>query len=306
MRNPMLVGLFLVGTSAVAGGCAGANPGEPAASTGSSRVRIVVSTAVSGATAMHLIATCDALAGLAVDKTIPVSEGPLVIDLEVPPSTCTVTAAVLSGDIDLGLGSAQADLQAGETTQITVAGQSGQAAGGSAGSATVQISVDVAPRISGVDVEMSSGADAGATTKVHVHASKRDGGSLTYFWSGADLLQGAVQGSSTLSLPTTTIAAAASRGAPVVHVVVVDARGAAAAADIALVLIGANVQGSMSADAGASARHEACFDAQAVCNAACPPGVDLGGLPASANASCFANCAVPLLSCDQADPPSPS
>src|SRR6185437_9786565 len=181
-----------------------------------------------------------------------------------------------------------------QTTQITVA--AAPATGSSAGSgATVQIGSDVVPRILGVDVH-ATGTGPEATVSVHVDAEDIDGDALTFFWSGAGLVDGVVVGSSTLTLPSAAIAAAAA-GTPSLHVVAQDAQGAATAADVVLATTGGTVQGAMSASAGESDAMAACLDAQAQCNASCAPAVTAAGVAVATNAACTAGCGAALLVC---------
>ena len=293
----MLFGL-MVGASAVATGCTKSDPGAPP--TTASQARLVVSTQGSGTTTLRVSVTSEATAEVAFDRMIDVAgDTATVINLSVAPSTYTFTAGVLSGDALLGTSSAQAALNAGETTQVALAAQFDQATG--TGSATVQVGVDVAPQITGVSVQASAGARARTRrTPVHVDARDVGGDALTFFWSGAGLLPGAVQGSSTLSLSTAAIAAAASTGhAGAARRGPGHAKGAATAASIALTVAGADVQGAMAPGGGAPS--QACLDAQAQCNASCAPGLALGAaqgerervVPHSRSA---AGC--PLVSCD--------
>jgi len=299
MRNvhAMLFGLSL-GATVFGTGCASSGTGDLA--TGSSQARMVVSSQDSGTTTLHVTATDDATASVVLDKTVTVSSGtPAVLDFSAAPSTYTISADVLSGDASLGSGSAQVDLMEGETTQIAVSAAPGQVTAGGSGSATVKIGTDVAPRINGVDVHVA-GDGPDATVVVQVDAVDVDGDALAFFWSGTGLLDGAVQGSSTLSLPAAAVSAAAAAGAPSLHVVVQDAQGVAAAADIALAVAGSAVQGSMSPSAGGGAALQACLDAQATCCADCAAGVSVigAGVTANANASCVASCGTTLLSCE--------
>jgi len=293
--NALLLGLAF-GAGVVVVGCTNTESDPYDTSTGSSKARVVVSSQGSGSSTVHVTAMNDATSSVALDKTVEVSPGnPTALSLALPAASYTFSADVLSDDVSVGSSSAQIDLMGGQTTQITVA--AAPATGSSAGSgATVQIGSDVVPRILGVDVH-ATGVGPEATVSVHVDAEDIDGDALTFFWSGAGLVDGAVLGSSTLTLSGAAVAAAAATGTPSLHVVAQDAHGAATAADVVLAIAGGTVQGAMSASAGESDAMAACLDAQAQCNASCAPAVTVGGVAVAANGACAAGCGGALLVC---------
>jgi hypothetical protein len=216
-----------------------------------------------------------------------------VLDITVPPATYTFTVDVLNGVETIDTSSAKADLTNGTTTQIALAAQAATK-GGPASS--VQIGVDMAPQITGVEVQASGAPDTSATTSVTIDASDPNGDSLTFFWSGVTL-EGTVQGTSTMSFSTAAIQAAAASTAPVLHVVAEDASGTSTAADVTLTVAGAAVQGAMVTSSDSGAALQACLDTQAQCNAACAPGLALGAANVTVNATCLASCSASLASC---------
>jgi hypothetical protein len=142
-------------------------------------------------------------------------------------------------------------------------------------------------QIEGVDVQVD-GSGPGAAVNVHADVSSPSGGVLGFFWSGA-CLSGVVQGSSTITLSLAGLEDDATPAAsPVVRVVVEDAAGVAASADIVLTIAEGSVQGTLSTPASAE-----CLGAQAQCAASCNAGV-AGG---PANASCLAGCGASLATC---------
>jgi hypothetical protein len=300
MRNShaMLLGLF-VGAGALITGCGGA--GSDGSPVGSSQARLVFASKGTQPATLHVTATDDATGAVAFDKTVELGgNSASEVDLTLVPSSYTFAVDVLggaSGDATLGSKSAEVDLTDGETTQITLAAQI-DAEGGSNGSAQVQIGVDVAPTIEGVNVQLTGGSSADATVQIDVDATDAGGGALSFFWSGAGLA-GAVQGSSSLSIPASAVAAAAAGAtSPMVHVVVQDAQGATAQADIAHTLAAGAVQGTTTSASGASAAAEACVQAQAQCNASCSPALGLGATGVQVNASCVAGCGLSFASCE--------
>ncbi len=299
MRNAQMLFGLLLGASAAIAGCTKSDAGDQGvAPEGTSQARIVASSHGGGEATLHLTAVAAGTSSVAVDKTIDLDGGPAtVLDLGLPPAMYTFTADVLSGGVSLGTSTAQVDMKDGVTTQIMLAADVGPAAE-SGESAAVQFGVDVAPQITSVEVRSSGGAGSAATTVVQVSATDADGGGLTFFWSGAGLIEGALKGSSTLVLSTSVVTAAASTSPPVLHVVVQDAKGVAATADIALTVAAAGVKGSMSSSAGGDVTLQACLDAQAQCNAACTPGLAVGALGVTADASCLTGCGVSLLACE--------
>jgi hypothetical protein len=300
MRNAhsMLLGLFL-GAGAFTTGC-GSAAGDGSA-VGSSQARMVFVAKGSQPATLHVTATDDATSAVALDKTVDVQgNSAAVVDVSLVPASYTFVVDAIggaSGDATLGSDSAQVDLTDGETTQITLAAQV-DAGAGSDGSAQVQIGVDVAPVIEGVTVQLAGGSSADAAVHIDVDATDTAGGALTFFWSGAGLL-GAVQGSSSLTIPASAVAAAAAGGtSPVVHVTVEDVQGATAQADIALAMADGAVQGTLTAASTASAMAAECLQAQAKCNAGCSPGLSLGGTGLDVNASCVAGCGLSFASCE--------
>lgn len=255
---------------------------------------MVASSQGSGTTTLHVTATDDATSAVVIDKTIEVTGSEAtVVDVSAPPSTYTFTVALVAGAVTVSTSSAQAHLMNGTTTQIALAAQAATMGGAAS---TVQIGVDVAPQITGVDVQ-ATGSGTAAMTSITVNATDVNSDALTFFWSGATL-SGAVQGTSTMSLSTAAIMAAASTTAPVLHVVVQDASGASAAANVALTVAGTSVQGAIMTSTDGGAALQACLDTQAKCNAACAPGVALGATGVSVSATCLASCSTSLASCE--------
>ena len=296
MRNShaMLLGLFL-GAGAFATGCGVA--GTDGSAVGSSQARLVFASKGSQPATLHVTATDETTSAVAFDRTVEVQGNSATeVDVTLVPSSYTFAVDAIggaSGDATLGSKSAVVDLTDGETIQITLAAQ---VDGGSDASAQVQIGVDVAPTIDGVSVQLTGGPSADAAVQIHVDATDAGGGALTFFWSGAGL-DGAVQGSSSLSIQASAIAAAAAGAAsPVVHVVVQDVQGATAQANIAIAMADGAVQGTITAPSGASA--DACVQAQAQCNAGCSPGLGLGATGVDVNASCVAACGLSFASCE--------
>lgn len=259
---------------------------------------MVASTQGSGTTTLHVTATNNASADVAIDKTIEVTAGKAtVLDVDVPPATYTFNVDVVSGSTTLGTSTATADLTNGATTQIALAAQAATMGGAAS---TVQIGVDVAPQITGVDVQSITAGATGPMTQISVDASEPTGGALTFFWSGATLTA-TVQGTSSMSLSTAAVTAAinaaATGVAPTLHVVVQDAAGASTAADISLTMASAGVQGAIATSTDDGAALQACLDTQAQCSAACAPGVALGAANVTVNATCLASCSTALASC---------
>jgi len=292
--HAMLLGLFL-GAGVLGTGCGSAGPGESA--TGSARARLVFAARGSQPATLHVTATDEMTSGVAFDRTVEVqANSASEVDVTMVPCNYTFVVDVLggaSGGATLGSNSAQVSLTDGETAQITLAAQ----VDGNGGSAQVQIGLDVAPTIEGVSVQLTGGASADAAVQIDVQATDASGGALTFFWSGAGL-QGAVQGSSSLSIPVSAVlAASAGTATPVVHVVVQDVQGATAEADVALTVANGAVQGTVSSAGTASANAQACAQAQAQCNAGCSTGLGLGaGL--DVNAACVAACGLSFATCE--------
>jgi hypothetical protein len=286
-----MVGLFL-GAAAFGMGCKGGGTNT----VGSSQARLVLAAKGSTPATLHVTATDDATAAVVLDKTVEVQENSAsVVDLSLPPASYTFTAGALggaSGGASLGSESAQITLAGGALTQINV--NAAMANGGA--SAQVQIGVDVAPVIKGIAVQAGAAqGEPGPTVQINVDASDAAGGALRFFWSGAGL-QGAVEGSSSLTLSVAALtAAAAFPGQPVVHVVVQDAQGTCADADVTLSVVEGAVESTTTTTIGAAT--SACTDAQAQCNAACTPDL---GLSAGANVSiapCLAQCSLSFATC---------
>jgi hypothetical protein len=297
MRNAhaMLLGLVL-GAGALTTGC-GAN-GSRDGAVGSSQARLVFAARGSQPATLHATATDEATSAVAFDQTFEVQGGSAtVLDVTLAASSYTFVVDVLggaSGDATLGSSSAELDLTAGETTQITVAAQ---VEGATGASAQVQIGADVAPTIDGVGVQIT-GSGADATVQIDVQATAAGGGALRFFWSGVGL-PSAVEATSSMSIPASAVAAAVAAGAsPVVHVVVQDANGVTTQADVALAMANGTVQGTLTAGAAAGAAAEACASAQAQCNAGCSTGLGLGGTGLDVNASCVAACGLSFASCE--------
>jgi len=263
-------------TLAFVAGCTGATSDG---ATATSQARLVVSSTGQQTATLRVTAVEDATADTVVDQTITVSPGSAqVVSLSLDPSGYTFAVDVLgSGNAKLGTSSAHVDLEQGVLTQISLAAEVDGAS-----SAQVNIGVDTAPEIQAVKVSLD-----GDTVNVHIDASDSGGGNLAFFWSGAGLT-GAVQGSSTLSIPSAAVAANS-----MLHVVVQDAHGVASSADIALAAGGGTVQGAMFGEASAVP----CLDAQAQCNATCGSATVLGAVT-SADASCLAGCSLTLAQCE--------
>ena len=133
----------------------GASSGD--GSVGSSQARLVFASKGTEPATLHVTATDDATSAVAFDKTVEVQgNSASEVDLTLAPSSYTFVVDVLggaSGDATLGSKSAVVDLTDGETTQITLAAQ----VDGGSSSAQVQIGVDVAPTIEGVEVQLTGG-----------------------------------------------------------------------------------------------------------------------------------------------------
>jgi hypothetical protein len=273
--HTLLSGFTLTAVAFVAG-CTGATSDG---ATGSSQARLVVSSTGQQTATLRVTAVEDATADTVVDQTITVAAGSAqVVSLSLDPSGYTFAVDVLgAGDAKLGSTSAHVNLEQGVLTQIALTADVDGAS-----NAQVNIGVDTAPQIEGVKVSLD-----GDTVNVHIDASDDGGGDLSFFWSGAGL-SGAVQGSSTLSIPSAAVAANS-----MVHVVVQDAHGVASSADIALATAGGDVQGAMFGEASAAA----CLDAQAQCNATCGSATVLGAVT-SADVSCLAGCSLTLAQCE--------
>ncbi|MFT3774261.1 MAG: hypothetical protein QM820_53545 [Minicystis sp.] len=285
--NATLFGLLL-GAGSVIAGC----NGSAESPSGSSQARLVMAVQGTGSASLHVTASDQASAEVVIDRVVTVKAGEAtVIDLDVAPSSYAFHVDVMGGasGAHLGDGSAEAVIAGGATTEIRMTAIVADSGGD--GSAKVQVGVDTAPQIQGIAVEADG--SAGGDAKIHVDAVDADGDALTFFWSGAGL-EGAVQGSATLSV---SAAALASASAPVIHVVVQDKLGATTAADITLVPSGSGFQGSIDASGGAGAAIAACLEGQAACTAACDAsfGVDLGAV--TGHASCIADCGLSLASC---------
>jgi hypothetical protein len=280
----MRTGLFL-GFGAIVAGCGGA---EIDGATGVSQARIVLSAQGKDAATLHVTAADETTADVVLDKTVTVDAGSAsILNVTLDPAHYTFTASVLgsAGDVAIAEGSTNATLAGGQTTQVTFAAETD-----ASGAAHVLAGADTVPQIDGVSVHVVDGS-AGPTAEIKVDATCGQG--MTYFWSG-DGIQGSVQGSETIEIPEAAIKAIAH---PVVHVVVQDAHGAAAAADIPLTVTASGVAGSVASGASAGANAEACLATQAQCNAACSSGIGLGGTTLNANASCLANCGASFASC---------
>ena len=294
MRNShaMLLGLF-VGAGAFTTGCGGV-AGSEESPVGSTEARLVFASKGTQPATLHVTATDDATSAVAFDKTVELQgNSASEVDLTLIPSSYTFVVDVLggaSGDATLGSKSADVDL----TTQITLAAQ---VEGGSSDSAQVQIGVDVAPTISGITATfVGSGADA--AVQIEVDATAAASGALTFFWSGAGL-PSAVQCTNSMSIPASAIAASVAAGASsVVHVVVQDAQGVTAQANVAITMANGAVQGTTTSTSGAGAAAQACVQAQAQCNASCSSGLGLGATGVQTNASCVAGCGLSFASCE--------
>jgi len=281
-----MVGLFL-GAAAFGMGCKGGNGGGTT-DVGSSQARVVLAAKGSTPATLRVTATDNATAAVVLDKTVEVQgNSASVVDLSLPPASYTFTAGALggaSGGAALGSDSAQVTLAGGAVTQINV--DAAVAAG--AATAQVQIGVDVAPVIKGIDVQ------AGSTVQITVDATDASGGALRFFWSGAGI-QGAVEGNSSLTLSVAALTAAAtSAGPPIVHVVVQDAKGTSADADVALSMAEGAVQSTTTTVGAATS---ACLDAQAQCNAACTSDLGLGAGANVSIAPCLGQCSLSLAAC---------
>lgn len=301
MRNAhrMVLGLVL-GAGAFSAGCSGTAGSDDGSTVGSSQARLVFAAKGTEPATLHVTATDEASSAVAFDQTIDVkANSASMLDLTLAPASYKFVVDVLggaSGDATIGSDSAAVDLTDGETTQITFAAQVATT-GGSDASAQAQIGVDVAPTISSVNVQLT-GTGADAAVHIDVDATDSGGGTLAFFWSGTGLT-GAVQGSSSLTLPVSAIEASVTGAtSPLIHVVVQDAEGATAQTNIALTIAAGVVQSTTSAAASATAAAEACLQAQAQCNASCSPTLGLGGTGLDVSASCVAACGLSFASCE--------
>ena len=254
-----------------------------------------------------MTATDDATAEIAIDESIEVEAGSTaLLALAIAPASYTFQVEAFA-DADatepLGHGSAHASLVAGQATQITLT----TLVDGANGSAAVQINTNAAPTIEGIDVSVSGGSTLGvdvglgadATAQIHVKASDAEGGKLRFFWSGLGI-EGAVEGSATMSLSAAAVVEAAGR--PNVHVIVQDEAGATTEATIAFTAAGecllcGGAEASVLSTVDASASVEACLEGHAQCNASCDATLSADPTGLTAHASCIAACSLSLASC---------
>jgi hypothetical protein len=303
--NPMLFGLLFAIAATPACGTTGAEIDEEAV--GSSEARLSLSVQGKQSATLHVTATDDATAEIAIDESIQVEAGSTaLLALAIAPSSYTfqVEAFADAGETELlGSGSAHASLAAGQATEIDLTAS----VDGSTGSAAVQISTNAAPTIEGIDVAVGGGGSLGvdvgvgadATAEIHVKASDAEGHELRFFWSGLGI-EGAVEGSSTITISAAAAAEASADAS--VHVIVQDEAGATTEATISftaagecLLCGGSEVQIVSTVDASASAK--ACLEAQAECNASCDADLAANPLGLAAHASCLASCSLSLASC---------
>ena len=275
--------LFALVIAGAAAGCSGSSAPttEPV---GESHARLILSMSGRSSASLRITAKDEDSASIAIDRSVNVTAGDaVVVSVDVPASSYAFHVAVFadaSQSTLLGSADARADLGVDATTEIKLV-----AAVDGDGSAEVAASVNAAPEIEDVDVEVT-GQGADGSIAVHVDASDAEDGELSFFWSGAGVT-GTVQGGATIDLSTAAVLAA---GSSKLHVIVQDAAGATAAVDIAIDVAAATASTSPCAP-------EACLDANAVCIAACDAGLAIDPLAVSAHVSCMATCAVSLASC---------
>jgi hypothetical protein len=290
--HAMQVLVFLAGAVTLAPACAKRGPD---ASTASSQARVVVANQTGASLALHVSATDQATGDVALNDTITLQQGDVhVVGVLVPPSAYMFSAELLgdaAGRAFPASGSARVTLVEGATTAVQITGL--PAAGG--GGSTIRIGVGDVPAIDGVQVALEGGSQG--TLKVDVHASTRGADGLTLFWSGAGL-SGTVKGSSTLTLPAATFAAAAApTGSVVLHVVVQDASGLANSADVLIVTSETGPRGSIVAGSGGD-QVSACLAAQVKCAASCDAGLGLGAaLVTGGDTGCLGACGVGFAAC---------
>jgi hypothetical protein len=334
MRNiTMLFGASILSAAVGCGGNGSASIGGSGTSAEAltSQAELRYAVRGGGSASLHVVGTSDQTGDVVFDGSMTVSESAAqAVDVNLAPGDYTFQVdAYADAALTqlLGSGVAHATLQAGWTTDVTLTTTLGT------GSASVQSSVDIAPKISGM--HLVTGATGGGLGQVEVDAAAANGGPLSFFWSGFGVA-GAVQGGSTI-----TLSAQAAGVAPVVHVVVVDAEGGTATASLPVSVegsasagagasggasvtddAGASLTVSASADAGASVAvgvgadagvsatvgedagvsasgaSSACASADVQCSANCSAAsgsVNVGGL--SANTSCTTSCALALAAC---------
>lgn len=283
MRNAQALMLgFVVAAGAFTSGCKGSGTDG---AVGSSEARLVIS--VNAAATIHVSAVDEANAIQMVDQTIDVKGGQAtMIPILMTPSRYSFDIDVSGPGVQTGHVSTKVNLKDGETAVVTLVVQADNPS-------TPRVTVDMAPRISAVDVQLKGGLGNNQRVEVSVDATDVDSDRLSYFWSG-DGISGAVEGSSTLDIPATT----AADGLSVVHVVVQDPEGASASATIALVISETEAHGVLKPGSGASHAASACQQAHAQCQASCAPAVGLGTSTVSADGSCMVGCGQALAACE--------
>ncbi len=317
----ILGGLVLVSSAVV--GCNSSSSGgtDTQDPVGTGEAKIVVASQSSASSTVEITATDTASGDVAATQTITISgDKPGVLDLSLDASSYKLhidTYADAAKTQLVASGNATADLIAGQTTEIHLVA-SGQGQNGSTGSITA--TVDVAPQINSVDVKN----EADGSISINVSASDHENGSLTYFWSGFGV-DGAVQGSSTLTLSASALASAlasvnasgsGSASGSVndtqnLTIVVQDSGGASTQAtiklDLSLSLSGSgsvsgqgSSTGSLDTSGSASASVQACLDAELSCAASCDLALLANPLDLDAHASCTAACGLTLASCQSA------
>jgi len=270
---------------------------------GTGQARITVAAVGSGSTELRVTAVDDATSDVAIERTIDLLAGSnAVLDYSLLPASYTLHVDVLGDDHASVVASraAHVALGAGETIEVRLTTDLDAKNDGA-----IAIDFIATPRIDNVEVQITKlGAPdllgATATATIHVDAVDSGGGPLKYFWSGLGI-DGAVQGDSTLTLNSTTLAA--HPGAPKVYVVVQNDAGATATAQVVFspqnscVLCGdyhvnLNKQGAQAVEA------QACIDARASCTATC--SVTSAAHPDDLDAlgQCVSGCALSLAKCD--------
>jgi hypothetical protein len=274
MRNHLRVVSGLLPLCGALVGCSG---GEDV---GSGEARILLAAQGGEAVTMHVTATNEATGDVVLDRTVEVEAGAAaVLDILLAAAVYTVHVDTSGAAGGIGSGEARAEIHTDTATEVTLTAYPG---------GDVRVGVNGAPRIHDVRVVAASGLDGSA--RITIEASDPEGAALTFFWSGL-ALDGAVQGSSTLTL--SALDALVHTGGADVHVVVQDSAGATTVGRITFAGEGSClVCGEHYVASGNSVGGEACLAERALCD------VDCGPDDVEASLSCLAGCALELAACE--------
>ena len=317
-RNSPTRMAFLVGGALAFAGCDSPGTGTPP---GSSASALAVAVAGQGSGSAHLRVTAisDISGQAEAVEHLAVQGGSTAqVVFELTPASYTLALATFADaaeQVRIGEGKASAQVSANATAVVNLKVDVDRPAGGGG---TITVDAHAAPVIAGIAVKGGGAAgldgaihldgsgnasgklEGSAEVTVRIDARAEGGGSLHFFWSGAGL-QGSLEGSSslTVSAQATAMLGVTTR---VIHVVVQDDYGAAAALRIELdsTALGGftSFHASNQAAAGADTKVSACLNAHASCVVACSAAASANNSSAEARLSCLAGCGVELAGCE--------